>query len=385
MTKFSHSYGLAIANHMTCVNYLQFAKYKGFVGQKIAFIKLRSILKITGSGKNKQFALIYPNFITVIEYLRYVNNYTIVFVKDREKDGVVPDMLFKLEQHFYEIEMYEDPRSPYYMDPKYAPDPDYISPEEEIKCIYGDLYRVLFSKINFPVLMCYSNSYPDFSTHIMCKRFFASSDSILIGHKNKCNDNIDYLSCLTAGIGFMSCAMVFKNSKNTYNHLDFDHRKIPEGTMLVPRYKLEVLIICGLPSSGKSTLASNINKEYGHLVLDACNGSASDEIIIEALINRQSVVIDACNGSAKERKRFIDIVDSFMESCPLNISVKKRIAFIEPRMKLIIHISKCAKKEITKDMIEGYMSEFEVPSRDECKITKVKFVAPENCILRQFL
>lgn len=72
----------------------------------------------------------------------------------------------------------------------------------------------------------------------------------------------------------------------------------------------EVVMICGIMASGKSTLAKQyIDKDYVYLNRDKMGGRVADLVphLVSALTDNKSVVIDNTHPTITSRKQFIDV------------------------------------------------------------------------------
>ena len=73
--------------------------------------------------------------------------------------------------------------------------------------------------------------------------------------------------------------------------------------------KFEVVVLCGIPGSGKSTTAlSEEFKDYVRVNQDELfSKDKCVEILTKALKDKQSVIVDRCNQDIKQRKLWIDL------------------------------------------------------------------------------
>ncbi len=109
--------------------------------------------------------------------------------------------------------------------------------------------------------------------------------------------------------------------------LNLEKEKIPKekGVFL--------LILCGLPGSGKSTLSHSL-ETYGWIRVNQDDLGSADEckkLLKKAMKHGKSVVVDRCNVHAKERKMWVNEV--YIELLP-HISGKRihqvcRLRFLE--------------------------------------------------------
>lgn len=73
----------------------------------------------------------------------------------------------------------------------------------------------------------------------------------------------------------------------------------------------ELVLMCGLPGSGKSTFAKQLLSDYMYISLDEHNKLSSKKLLswLETLYQQgtKSIVVDACHATAKARQAYMDL------------------------------------------------------------------------------
>ncbi len=94
---------------------------------------------------------------------------------------------------------------------------------------------------------------------------------------------------------------------------------------------VEIIVLTGIPGSGKSSLAKTRFQNHVRVNLDIVRSRHAEEaLIMKALENSRSVVIDNTNTTINSRKKYIDIarragvrVSSVYLTCPIDIALKR--------------------------------------------------------------
>lgn len=148
---------------------------------------------------------------------------------------------------------------------------------------------------------------------------------------------------------------------------------------------MKINILCGLPRSGKSTLAKEIQKEEGAVIVnrDSFRFALQDSRFIdktepwvglitltafEALsMTNDNLIIDECNINKKSRKSWVD-------------ALRKRPDIIKIWY-LNNSLDSCLKRTLGDDInptdhvmynvINRMGNDFEIPTEDECDVLKI--------------
>ena len=76
--------------------------------------------------------------------------------------------------------------------------------------------------------------------------------------------------------------------------------------------KPQVLILCGLPGSGKSTICETTFPDYVRVNQDELGSKDKCvELFSKALAEKKNVVVDRCNQDVKQRKLWIDLAQYY--------------------------------------------------------------------------
>jgi predicted kinase len=122
----------------------------------------------------------------------------------------------------------------------------------------------------------------------------------------------------------------------------------------------EIVVITGIPGSGKSTLVQKRFPKYKRINLDSLQSRSREEIAItEALNNKESIVIDNTNTTRRSRQRYIEFATSFgvpIKSiyirCPVAVALKR-------------NESRRGKEQVPPHVVKFYNRKLEPPSPDE--------------------
>ena len=159
-------------------------------------------------------------------------------------------------------------------------------------------------------------------------------------------------------------------NKNVYNSLKKINAKYSTQLIKFPRtehifdnikYNEEsrptMIIMCGLPFSGKSTLAKHMEKYCSDIIiinLDEIDRNDHARVICDNIKNNKLVVIDKCNLSSEDRKEWIN----------LNVSGKIWCIFINTPVEECLY--RAAKhNEDNKKKIETLQIKLQQPNKDE--------------------
>jgi predicted kinase len=123
---------------------------------------------------------------------------------------------------------------------------------------------------------------------------------------------------------------------------------------------VEIVVLTGIPGSGKSRLAKTKFQNYIRVNLDTVRSRRAEEaLIMKSLDDSCSVVIDNTNTTINSRKKYIDVakragvrVSSVYLACPLEVALQRN--------------SKREGKERVPDfVVKIYSKKLEVPSLAE--------------------
>ena len=91
------------------------------------------------------------------------------------------------------------------------------------------------------------------------------------------------------------------------------HLKVQERVRIMP----ELIILVGLPASGKSTLTKKKYSTYTRVNLDTLKKHSKEVQIVGAAVSAgKDIIIDNTNTLIKERKRFLTMVpDTYTKKC----------------------------------------------------------------------
>lgn len=75
---------------------------------------------------------------------------------------------------------------------------------------------------------------------------------------------------------------------------------------------MKVIFLCGLPGSGKTTIAKKHFKNYIHINQDELGSREKCyDVMSTALMKKQNVIIDRVFSTVKERKFWLDLVSEY--------------------------------------------------------------------------
>lgn len=121
-----------------------------------------------------------------------------------------------------------------------------------------------------------------------------------------------------------------------------------------------MIVITGIPASGKSTLVRQRFGTYKRINLDKVKSRSREENeILKALNNNENIVVDNTNTTKKARKRYLDFAKSFgvpirsvYLRCPLDVALKR-------------NESRKGKEQVPSFVVKFYNRKLEVPSLEE--------------------
>lgn len=167
------------------------------------------------------------------------------------------------------------------------------------------------------------------------------------------------------------------NAKNIQEELDMGKKEWSKFGKDVMKYitqgtekKNKLVILCGLPGSGKSTYALNLSTQGYVVVNQDTLGSANKckEVALEALKKGINVVIDRTNIDKRQRKRWTDLAKS------ANVIDVECILFdvpIEECIKRVIErkghptVTENIPNERKEEIVRSFQASFEMPSEEE--------------------
>jgi len=118
------------------------------------------------------------------------------------------------------------------------------------------------------------------------------------------------------GIKFFTPEEYFLEEEKTDNFIidgfnPFNYNYNQTITIGLPEEK-ELVLMVGLPASGKSTIAKTIFKDYVYINMDTLKTKSKClKLAKESISNNQSVIIDNTNVDKKTRKEYIDIAKKY--------------------------------------------------------------------------
>jgi len=135
------------------------------------------------------------------------------------------------------------------------------------------------------------------------------------------HDAVDYKFALNSGVKFYTPEYIFMNELTntppllvlpTKNHASFVYKKSNTDP--------EIIIMVGLPASGKSYISKQISEEYGHTILSLDilkTKSKFQKSLSNAIQERKNIIIDNTNVDIKNRKTFIDLglINNYTVKC----------------------------------------------------------------------
>ncbi|XP_059178049.1 bifunctional polynucleotide phosphatase/kinase-like [Physella acuta] len=142
--------------------------------------------------------------------------------------------------------------------------------------------------------------------------------------KKKDFSNSDRLFALNIGLSFKTPEEFFLNQKPApFNMPEFDPRTLRNDTPLISsksqltKSGKEIIVLVGLPSSGKSYFANEILKPKGYAVVNRDTLGTWQKcvkMVNQSLVN-SSVVVDNTNLSKEERQRYVESAKNAKVPC----------------------------------------------------------------------
>jgi bifunctional polynucleotide phosphatase/kinase len=133
------------------------------------------------------------------------------------------------------------------------------------------------------------------------------------GRKNDFSDT-DFKFAKNLNINFFTPEMVFKETHLPKEPYDSKIKYVPFDQIYIPNrpfkpQEQEIIIMCGIPGSGKSTYAKNIiiSHNYEYINNDTMTKKNMENTISQAIKNKKSLIIDNTNLTEKSRKEYIDL------------------------------------------------------------------------------
>jgi len=206
----------------------------------------------------------------------------------------------------------------------------------------------------------------------------------------------DRLFALNLGLKFMTPEQFFlgRKQEEDYKMPEFDPRSALAAADAAPllepelatltSIKPEVILMCGIQGSGKSTVASNwLGKGAGYAVLsnDALGGRDKTLSAMKSILSKKpdaaagrSIVIDNTHVDKEARKKFVDVAKDF--GVPCRCFMMK--ATFEQAMHNNIYREIVDKShvKIGAPLLHSFKSKFQPPTLDEgfAEIVHVNFV-----------
>ena len=123
---------------------------------------------------------------------------------------------------------------------------------------------------------------------------------------------------------------------------------------------MEIIVMVGIPGSGKSTIARNRFPNHKRVSLDLVNTrQKEDEEIANCLMNGKDIVIDNTNTTRRSRQKYIDAAKLFGVSisavylqCPLDVALER-------------NASRVGKERVPDNAVRFYNKILQRPSVEE--------------------
>jgi DNA 3'-phosphatase len=163
----------------------------------------------------------------------------------------------------------------------------------------------------------------------------------------------------------------FKLYDNIYDKLDAKHKL----TLPINRDYGELIVMVGMPASGKSTICNNYFDNYVYINKDSQTPKQSDTLFYDAINYNKSVIIDNTNPSISDREYWI-------EPC-VNNKYDIRIIYMDVGENVIKHLNlyRAISNDINKIpeiAFRMYKSVFEDPNEQSYKVYNIPFILNNN-------
>ena len=177
----------------------------------------------------------------------------------------------------------------------------------------------------------------------------------------------DWMFAYNLKLKFMTPENIFLKDKQkiTYELPDFlEKYKGTTETITLDQSENVMVLMCGYPGSGKSTIAKSLNFKIASNDLFGTQSKVK-KYVKECIQSNQNIVIDNVNHTKKNRDEFIKIAKKYGYSVTI-IYVDNDINFCYYMNQLRTELSHGSKKLIPKIAYYTIKKRFEVPHKSEC-------------------